>query len=55
MSVELQPPLDFGLHLGRERAQVLVGEHAQPQMLCGEPPKTNRTLKINLRKGALEK
>ena len=29
MSVELQPPLDLGLHLGRERAQVLVREHAQ--------------------------
>lgn len=28
---------------------------ARPQMLCGEPPKTNRTLKINLRTGALEK
>jgi hypothetical protein len=45
--------------LSRGKALVdLIKQHVKgssPQLLCGEPPKTNRTIEIDLRTGAIKK
>jgi uncharacterized protein (DUF736 family) len=43
--------------LGRQLVALLTEKvkGSKPQLLCGDPPQTNRALEIDLRTGALKK